>query len=109
MSYDAPDDGVPVYPVQDTQDMNLDTPPGLVVRRYHPDCPAWGEVRWAPIALPAGERLLYVREPAALPAVLDVLRAAPVDWSVPSAGPSTDTAIRGAVARAATVEGVRCA
>ena len=70
-------DGAPSYPVAPT----VDEPgfvPGLLVRRYHPACPAWGEIRH----ITSGKRVVYLRTFAALQPALDALAAA--DWTGPA-------------------------
>lgn len=88
-------DGAPSYPVAPT----VDEPgfvPGLLVRRYHPACPAWGEIRH----VASGLRVVYLRTRDALAPALDALSSA--DWSTDG----DQAAIRDAFDAALQVEGV---
>ena len=89
-------DGAPTYPVAPT----VDEPgfvPGLLVRRYHPNCPAWGEIRH----VASEARLVYLRTRDALAPALDALSSA--DWL---GATGDEAAIRTAFDAALQVEGV---
>jgi len=89
-------DGVPSYPVTPPAAVAC-TVPGLTVRRYHPNCPAWGEIRH----ITSGKRVVYLRTFAALQPALDALAAA--DWTGPA---EVVTQNREAFDTALLVEGV---
>ena len=89
-------DGAPTYPVAPTVEVPSIVP-GLAVRRYHPACPAWGEIRH----VASEARLVYLRTRDALAPALDALSSG--DWL---GGTGDKAAINTAFDAALLVDGV---